>query len=82
VEDFLRRRQQPAEPIPQDRVKAPPDLIDDDVVKSPPNATPAISPQPSAPAKKQVAPPMGTTAYLDWLREQNFAKQKKNQDGS
>jgi hypothetical protein len=82
LDDFLRKHALPSTPTPtpEVRVKAPPDLVDDDVVKSPPNTTP--SPQPSTPAKKPVAPPMGTPAYLDWLREQNFAKQKKNQEGS
>jgi hypothetical protein len=79
---ILRRQQQPsAEPCPDDHVKAPPDLIDDDVTKSPPTDAPAASPQ-RPPAKKPPAPPMGTPAYLDWLREQNFAQQKKNQEGS
>ena len=82
LDAFLQRGQQlPSPPLkPEIRVKAPPDLIDDDVIKSAPNATPA--PQPSTPAKKPLAPPMGTPAYLNWLREQNLAKQKKNQEGS
>ncbi len=80
---FLRRQQQPfAEPSPDDHVKAPPDLIDDDVTKSPPTDAPAASPQPGTPIKKPPAPPMGTPAHLDWRREQNFAQQKKNQEGS
>jgi hypothetical protein len=80
---ILRRQQQPsAEPSPDDHVKAPPDLIDDDVTKSSPNDVPAASPQQCPPAKKPPAPPMGTPAHIAWLREQNLARQKKNQEGS
>jgi hypothetical protein len=47
VEAFLRSRQQlPAEPSPEDHVKAPPDLLDDDVTKLDQNENPATSPQP------------------------------------
>jgi hypothetical protein len=57
-------------------------LIDDDVSKSAPTDAPAASPQQDPPAKKPPAPPMGTRAHLDWLREQNLAQQKKNQGES
>jgi hypothetical protein len=83
VEAFLRSQQPPpAEPSPEDHVKAPPDLIDDDVTKSPPNEAPAASPQPDTQAKKAPAPPIGTPAYIAWLRERNIAQQKKNQGES
>jgi hypothetical protein len=92
VEAFLRSRQQPpAEPSPEDHVKAPPDLIDDDVTKSVPNATPSASPQPDAPAKKLAEPvldehgrplPVSDIGYIRAQRERNLAQQKKNQEES
>jgi hypothetical protein len=83
VDAFLQRQKQPsADAVPEDHVKAPPDLIDDDVTKSKPNDAPAASPKQGPPAKKAPAPPMGTHAYIAWRREQNLAQQKKNQGGS
>ena len=83
VDAFLQREKLPsAEAAPEDHVKAPPDLIDDDVTKSEPNDAPAASPKQGPPAKKPPAPPMGTPAYIAWLREQNLGQQKKNQGGS
>jgi hypothetical protein len=92
VEAFLQSRQQPpAEPSPEDHVKAPPDLIDDDVTKSPPDEGPAISPQPGTPAKRLAEPvldehgkplPVSDIRYVRAMRERNLAQQKKNQGGS
>jgi hypothetical protein len=83
VDAFLQREKLPsAEAAPEDHVKAPPDLIDDDVTKSEPNDAPAASPKQGPPAKKPPAPPVGTHAYIAWLREQNLAQQKKNQGES
>jgi hypothetical protein len=88
VEAFLQRQLQPAEPSPEDHVKAPPDLIDDDVSKSAPNATPTASPQPGTPAKRLAEPvldehgkplPVSDIRYIRAMRERNIAQQKKNQ---
>jgi hypothetical protein len=91
VEAFLRSRQQlPAEPSPEDHVKAPPDLTDDDVTKPDPNEDPTASPQPN-PSKKTAEPVLddnGTPLsvsdprYIQAQRERNIAQQKKNQGGS
>jgi len=92
VDAFLLRQQKPSsEPVPEDHVKAPPDLIDDDVTKSEPNETPATSPQPDTPAKKPAEPvldehgrplPVSDRRYVQAMRERNLAQQKKNQGGS
>jgi hypothetical protein len=92
VEAFLQSRQQPpAEPSPEDHVKAPPDLIDDDVTKSPPDEGPAASPQPGTPAKRLAEPvldehgnplPVSDIRHVRAMRERNIAQQKKNQEGS
>jgi hypothetical protein len=91
VEAFLRSKQQlPAEPSPEDHVKAPPDLIDDDVTKPDPNEDPAAPPQPD-PRKKPAEPvldehgsPLSVSdpRYIWAQRERNLAQQKKNQGGS
>jgi hypothetical protein len=89
VEAFLRSKQLPAEPSPEDHVKAPPDLIDDDVTKPDPNEDPAASPQPDTP-KKSAEPvdehgnPLSVSdpRYIQAQRERNIAQQKKNQGGS
>jgi Family of unknown function (DUF5681) len=87
---FLRRQQQPS-PVPDDHVKAPPDLVDDDVSKSAPNATPTASPQLDTPAKKLAEPvldehgkplPVNDIRYIRAMRERNIAQQQKNQGGS
>lgn len=87
---FLRRQQQPS-PVPDDHVKAPPDLVDDDVSKPAPNATPTASPQPDTPAKKLAEPvldehgnplPVSDIRYVRAMRERHIAQQKKNQGGS
>jgi hypothetical protein len=92
VKAFLQSQQHPpAEPSPEDHVKAPPDLIDDDVTKSAPDATPTASPQPGTPAKKPIEPvldehgkplPVSDPRYIRAMRERNIAQQKKNQEGS
>ena len=57
VEAYVRRlKQQSAGAVPEDHVKAPPDLIDDDVTKSEPNENPATSPRPDMSAKKLAEP--------------------------
>jgi hypothetical protein len=91
VEAFLRSRQQPpAEPSPEDHVKAPPDLLDDDVAKPEPNEIPAAS-APSKPAAKKPLEPERDEhgrpkprdrAFIQAERECNFAQQKKNQEES
>ena len=50
---YVRRRlrNSPAEQLPEDHVKAPPDLLDDDVTKPDPNENPAATPQPDRPKK-------------------------------
>jgi hypothetical protein len=87
---FLRRQQQPS-PVPDDHVKAPPDLVDDDVNKSVPNASPAASPQRDTPAKKLAEPvldehgkplPVSDIRHIWAMRDRNLAEQKKNQGGS
>jgi hypothetical protein len=91
VEAFLQRQLQPAEPSPEDHVKAPPDLMDDDVSKSAPNATPTASPQPGMPAKRLAEPvldehgkplPVSDVRHIRAMRERNLAQQKKDQGGS
>src|ERR1700730_8295657 len=92
VEAFLQsRQQQPAEPSPEDHVKAPPDLIDDDVTNSPPDEGPAASPQPGTRAKRLDEPwldehgkplPVSDIRYIRAMRERNLAQQKKNQGES
>jgi hypothetical protein len=91
VEAFLRSRQQPpAEPSPEDHVKAPPDLVDDDVVKPEPNEKPAAKPQSDTPAVKFNGQPVDqygnplphNRASIQAERERNLAQQKKNQEGS
>jgi Family of unknown function (DUF5681) len=88
VEAYVQRRmQQPAEPAPDDHVKAPPDLIDDDVTKSEPDA----SPPPEMPAKKPAEPildehgkplPVSDIRYIRETQKRALAQQKKDQDGS
>jgi hypothetical protein len=90
LDAFLRSKQQlPAEPSPEDHVKAPPDLIDDDVTKPDPNEDCGASPQ-SNPSKKMAEPVLdenGTPLsasdprYIKAQRERNIAQQKKNQGG-
>jgi hypothetical protein len=92
VDAFLRSRQQsPAEPSPEDHVKAPPDLLDDDVAKPKPTETPATSPPAGMPTKKlaeQVldeqgkALPVSDIRYVQAMRERHLAQQKKNQEES
>jgi hypothetical protein len=89
VDAFLRRQQQPL-PVPDDHVKAPPDLLDDDVVEK--KSPPAASPHSDPPAKKPVEPErdqygnpkpvVGDRAFIQAERERNLAQQKKNQGGS
>jgi hypothetical protein len=89
---FLRYQQQLSQqPIPDDHVKAPPDLVDDDVAKAPPDEGPAASPQPGTPAKRMAEPvldehgrplPVSDIRYVRAMRERNIAQQKKNQGGS
>jgi Family of unknown function (DUF5681) len=65
VDAFLRRRQQPSAEAPADtHVKAPPDLLDDDVTKSPPNEVPAVSSEPSTPAKRLAEPVVPTVNHI------------------
>lgn len=92
VDAFLLRQQKPSsEPVPEDHVKAPPDLIDDDVTKSEPNETPATSPQPDTPAKKPAEPvldehdrplPVSDIRYIREMQKRSLAQEKKNQGGS
>lgn len=87
-----RRLQQPSlERVPEDHVKAPPDLIDDDATTKPePNETPPTSPQPHTP-KKPPEPvldehgrplPVSDIRYVRAMRERHIAQQKKNQEES
>jgi hypothetical protein len=92
VDAFLRSHQQPpAEPSPEDHVKAPPDLLDDDVAKPEQNETPATSPQADTPTKKLTEPvfdehgkplPVSDIRYVRAIRERHLAQQKKNQEES
>ncbi len=92
MEAYVQRRmQQPAEPTPDDHVKAPPDLMDDDVIKPDPNEGPATSPQPNTSAKKPAEPildehgkPLGVhdVRYVREMRLRNIAQVKKDQEGS
>jgi Family of unknown function (DUF5681) len=92
VDAFLRRQQQPSvAAAPAEHVKAPPDLIDDDVTKSPPNEVPAVSSEPSRPAKMPVEPvldehgkPLDASdpRYVRAQSERRLAWEKKNQGGS
>jgi hypothetical protein len=91
VEAFLRRKQQlPAEPSPEDHVKAPPDLLDDDVTKPDPNENPVNSPQPdtrkksSEPFLDEHGKPLSVSdpRYIQALRERNLAQVKKDQEES
>jgi hypothetical protein len=92
VDAFLQRQQQrSAEAVPDEHIKAPPDLIDDDVTKSAPSATPTASPQADIPAKRLPEPvldehgrplPVSDIRYIRAQHERNLAQQKKNQGGS
>ena len=92
MEAFLRSRQQlPAEPSPEDHVKAPPDLIDDDVTKSKLDETPATTPQTDTPAKKSAEPvleahgqplPVSDVRHVREMNRRKLDQQKKNQGGS
>jgi hypothetical protein len=92
VDSFLLREQKPSTgPATDDRVKAPPDLIDEDVTKPAPEGAPAAPPQPDTPAKKPAEPilddngkprDVSTLEYIRAARERNLAQQKKNQGGS
>jgi Family of unknown function (DUF5681) len=92
VDAFLRRQPQPSvAAAPAEHVKAPPDLIDDDVTKSPPNEVPAVSTEPSTPAKRLAEPvldehgrplPASDIRYVRAQSERRLAQQKKNQGGS
>jgi hypothetical protein len=91
VDAFLRSHQHPpAEPSPEDHVKAPPDLLDDDVAKPEPNEMPAAAAPSKAAAKKPLEPELDEhgrpkprdRAFIQAERERNFAQQKKNQEGS
>jgi Family of unknown function (DUF5681) len=90
VDGFLRRQPSVAA-APAEHVKAPPDLIDDDVAKSLPNEVPAVSSEPSRPAKMPVEPvldehgnplPVSDIRYIREQRARLLAWEKKNQGGS
>jgi len=91
VDAFLRSHQQPpAEPSPEDHVKAPPDLLDDDVAKPEPNEMPAASPPSKPAASKPLEPELDEhgrpkprdRAFIQAERERNLAQQKKDQEES
>lgn len=92
VDAFLKRQQKPSLGlVPNDHVKAPPDLIDDDVTKSQSDETPATTPETDTPAKKPAEPVLDehgnplSVSDVRYIREMNRRKldqQKKNQGGS
>jgi hypothetical protein len=94
VESYVQRRlQQSPEASPEDRVKAPPDLLDDDVTESQPNENPVNSSQPDT-RKKTPEPvldesgkpkPTANVSDIEYIlaaRKRYLAQQKKNQEES
>jgi hypothetical protein len=92
VESYVQRRQQrSAGAVPEDHVKAPPDLVDDDVTKSESNEKTPTSSQPDTSAEKLAEPvldehgrplPVSDIRHIREMNKRNLAQEKKNRGES